>query len=738
MTATKTVLPALPSLSKTAMEDRKRSLINDVEDLAPSRKRLKDENGATMRMDEDKEKQVEDYQKDAIIRQLKEYKRQKRDADEQLVELQRKVTYHDDHIRVIDAWWSQLLDEIRIRVGDELPTPPPSATSAIIGEEIYNRTLHFDDVESFSAHLKARSANLKNAIKDLFAKVPSASSPSEEQLQRRLGELLAREKEHAVELKKAIDEKESMYERLEAAMGRYMTAERKLDRAKSSQVQKLERQAIMGSNGDGTSPTTSKAAALPKREHGDSNGELENGVDTAEAEALRKEAIAIADKQKAQVEEIEVENERLTNELSAARTKLASLTDDDYMETSHYKILKSMYEDVVKRVNDLEAFNKQLREETQKLQAERAATRTQVEEETRNHISEVEAANARAETDLARIRHARDQLNSELAVLKASDDIPKSSLALAQEVAEAKDSRISALESKVQRLELQLGEAEAAELDLDGLDVDALRAKVQTLTNQYSLLANELPSLEAAWRKLQATANKKIEDIAHWEDQLSRLAAEKAKADHKYFGAMKAKDTQEAQLRTAKSQNSRSSEIVTQLKDEAARAKDLCSNYERQLAESKEAHTKLEQQHRTAEQKLKEATFASDGLKKSSEELKTLVAARDKEVLGASKAKRQAEEDLEKCKARLDDTKKQYDALRKSRAAVNAADSDDWRKVAICPVCSANIRNTVLKTCGHVFCHNCVKDLISNRNRKCPSCARSFGTNDHQTIHLTA
>lgn len=534
-------------------------------------------------------------------------------------------------------------------------------------------------MESFSAHLKARSANLKNAIKDLFAKVPSASSPSEEQLQRRLGELLAREKEHAVELKKAIDEKESMYERLEAAMGRYMTAERKLDRAKSSQVQKLERQAIMGSNGDGTSPTTSKAAALPKREHGDSNGELENGVDTAEAEALRKEAIAIADKQKAQVEEIEVENERLTNELSAARTKLASLTDDDYMETSHYKILKSMYEDVVKRVNDLEAFNKQLREETQKLQAERAATRTQVEEETRNHISEVEAANARAETDLARIRHARDQLNSELAVLKASDDIPKSSLALAQEVAEAKDSRISALESKVQRLELQLGEAEAAELDLDGLDVDALKAKVQTLTNQYSLLANELPSLEAAWRKLQATANKKIEDIAHWEDQLSRLAAEKAKADHKYFGAMKAKDTQEAQLRTAKSQNSRSSEIVTQLKDEAAKAKDLCSNYERQLAESKEAYTKLEQQHRTAEQKLKEATFASDGLKKSSEELKTLVAARDKEVLGTSKAKRQAEEDLEKCKARLDDTKKQYDALRKSRAAVNAADSDDWR-----------------------------------------------------------
>ena len=59
MTATKTALPALPSLSKIEMEDRKRSLANDVDDLAPSRKRLRDENGATMRMSEHIEKDVE-------------------------------------------------------------------------------------------------------------------------------------------------------------------------------------------------------------------------------------------------------------------------------------------------------------------------------------------------------------------------------------------------------------------------------------------------------------------------------------------------------------------------------------------------------------------------------------------------------------------------------------------------------------------------------------------------------
>jgi E3 ubiquitin-protein ligase BRE1 len=517
----------------------------------------------------------------------------------------------------------------------------------------------------------------------MFGRLPSAS-PDVEDLKTRLNDLLAKEKEHSVELRRTIDEKDSLYERLEQAMGRYMTAERKLDRAKSTQVLKLERQAIMGGNGDGASLAASRAAGTPKREHGDTNGELENGIASAEAEAQRNEALAAAKKQKVQLEEIEAENERLTNELSAARTKLASLSEDDFAETALFKNLKSQYEDVVRRVNDLEATNVQLREEAQKLHSERTSHRNQLDEEYRNQTADVEAANARAETDLARIRHTRDQLSSELAILKAFEEGPRTSVAQAHELGEARDLRISALESQVQRLELQLGQMEPAASDLENMDMDTLRAKFLTLENQYSLLSNELPSMEAAWKKSQALASKKIEDLAGLEDQVTRAGAEKAKADQKYFAAMKAKDMREAELRTLKSQNARSSEIVTQLKDGEAKTKELCANYERQLADTKEALTKLEQQHRTVAQKFKEASTEADALRKNVEELKALVSAKDKEILGTAKGKRQAEEDLEKCKARFEDSKKQYEMLRKSRAAVSATDSDDWRVSAGC------------------------------------------------------
>lgn len=63
------------------------------------------------------------------MRQMKEYKRQKKDADEQLSELQKKTKYHNDHLRTIDGWFAQLLDEVRVLASESLPTPPPSATS---------------------------------------------------------------------------------------------------------------------------------------------------------------------------------------------------------------------------------------------------------------------------------------------------------------------------------------------------------------------------------------------------------------------------------------------------------------------------------------------------------------------------------------------------------------------------------------------------------------------------------
>lgn len=51
---------------------------------------------------------VQTYQKDAIYRQMLEYKREKATLEGQLKDIQRQCTNHDDHLRIVDVWFSQV------------------------------------------------------------------------------------------------------------------------------------------------------------------------------------------------------------------------------------------------------------------------------------------------------------------------------------------------------------------------------------------------------------------------------------------------------------------------------------------------------------------------------------------------------------------------------------------------------------------------------------------------------
>ena len=48
------------------------------------------------------------FQKDAILRQMKEYKREKQLYESQVQDLTKRSQHHDDHLRIIDAWFTQV------------------------------------------------------------------------------------------------------------------------------------------------------------------------------------------------------------------------------------------------------------------------------------------------------------------------------------------------------------------------------------------------------------------------------------------------------------------------------------------------------------------------------------------------------------------------------------------------------------------------------------------------------
>lgn len=51
---------------------------------------------------------AQNYTKGAIYRQMQEYSRKAATAESRLEELHKRSVYHDDHLRIIDAWWRQV------------------------------------------------------------------------------------------------------------------------------------------------------------------------------------------------------------------------------------------------------------------------------------------------------------------------------------------------------------------------------------------------------------------------------------------------------------------------------------------------------------------------------------------------------------------------------------------------------------------------------------------------------
>jgi E3 ubiquitin-protein ligase BRE1 len=128
---------ATPSLDAVKMEDRKRPSGHD--DAAPPAKRQAvTANGARPHPDADmpwkddievrfpdplplppalrchalipraNPASIQAYQKDAILRQMREYKREKATIESQLNEMESRSKHHDDHLRTIDAWFDQV------------------------------------------------------------------------------------------------------------------------------------------------------------------------------------------------------------------------------------------------------------------------------------------------------------------------------------------------------------------------------------------------------------------------------------------------------------------------------------------------------------------------------------------------------------------------------------------------------------------------------------------------------
>ncbi|CAM1505501.1 Fc.00g111380.m01.CDS01 [Cosmosporella sp. VM-42] len=721
------------------MEDRKRPAISSTDDLAPPSKRVA-VNGSKAKDDAlemREESWIESYTKGAIYRQMQEYGRKAATAESRLEELHKRSVHHDDHLRIIDAWWRQVLEELELLAGSDIPASPSVSgilprfqtnnwiVADVMVDPPYLSGVSFRNLEDFKKHLQEKGKAIKSKAEELLSRLASHRGtlpPDTATLQNKVAGLLAAQKEYLVKLDRLSGEKEQLTEKFNEATLRYVKAEKKLDRAKSAQVQKLEHQAFANA----TRPAVSSGDAA-------SEGDKVNG-NSGELLLKYEEATAAAMKQKEQLDAVLAEIKSLQDENSNLKARRESLTDEDFIRTDVFKQFKTQNEELIKRINNLELTNKTLRDEAQRMQAERASFRAQLEADANQVTQELEADIMARDQDLARLRSVRDELSADNQQRKASMDQERASIALMKDLVSAKDDRISALESEVSRLKSS-EDTEMANTDNQEMTPDQLQEKYKKLERDFLSINNELPSITAAYKKMSAMAQKKVIDAAAHEERVAILIAEKGKADQKYFAARKDADTRNSEVRALRHQNNKSTEIIAQLKDVEAQNRQLLANMEKQLADLKQSNASLVTENKKLEATSVEAVRRTDALNKQVGDLTNLYKSKDAAAAMVKERSITQETEVEKLKVRVEHVQKDRDNW-KNKALSNSSEEEEMlRTFALCTICRNNFKNTALKTCGHLFCNQCVDDRISNRMRKCPTCSRAFDKMDVMPVH---
>jgi E3 ubiquitin-protein ligase BRE1 len=598
---------------------------------------------------------------------MQEYKREKQSLEEQVKQAEKKALYHDDHLRIIDAWFKELVDEVKIMAGE----PPNTANQDV---STIPSSLYSAEIKPFKAHLKDRSRDIKDALERLFD-VCKSYTPEVLNLQAQLSQQLAAEKVHVVELQRLQSEVEELSERRDKAVERYMKAERKIERRLGRAANSLKTDEVFL----GVQKTPIPEGAAVKREETMTNGTAIAEDTLTELEEAHHRSLAVSEKQKEQLEHLQAENVKLTNQLTELASKSTQHSDDDYANTNLFKHLKSQHDDVIKRVNHLEALNIQLQEEAVKLQSERTAFKLQIENESKVALADREAHLTTAETNLARIRSNRDELLADQAIRRTAYEQERTSIQKMKELSAASDERIKALEVQNERLKAERAGDDDDLTEEDSVTLEDLRLRHQDLDRKNQMLNAELQSMENAYLSTKKIANQRVSELGSLEERLLRLSAEKAKADQKYFAAMKSKDTRDSEIRTLRMQNTKSSDVVSQLKESDAASRALLTNAEKITAEIKEAYAAALAKQRASQQQITESTISNDTLKTQVMELKNVLASKDAAAATSADAHRKVELEVAELKASLADSKKALEICKTNKIGGSSDVNDSFR-----------------------------------------------------------
>lgn len=341
------------------------------------------------------------------------------------------------------------------------------------------------------------------------------------------------------------------------------------------------------------------------------------------------------------------------------------------------------------------------------------------------------------------LRQAKDSLQVSFDALQARYD----ALAASMGAEQVDTARLSA---QVQDLRRLLASATGEDISEDAAaevwrkqqaQIQQLQAQADTVDLTLSELCAEIDSLSAADasadRETERTLTKRVIELGKLEDKVLRLTAEKAKADNKYFSAMRAKDAVEAEKLLLSRQLEKHKAAVNKF-SEAEKA--FSTQRVLDEVEVKAAREALDA-HKAELGQLKIALVSAEAREANACQVLASTEERMAQLIRSGEGARndalRAEERSQGLSHDLERARKAAAAPRHGSSGSGNAELEALKSLLICSTCKERYRAKVITKCMHTFCSECVDSRIQTRQRKCPHCGLAFAISDVQPLYCT-
>ncbi|KAJ1836336.1 E3 ubiquitin-protein ligase bre1 [Coemansia sp. RSA 2711] len=519
-----------------------------------------DENAGMLDLDA-----IREFQKEAIWRQMQEYKRDAQRAQQRSSDIELRHAAWEQRIAGVCAQWDRAVRDLDAIVNDAEPssTAAPDTTPQTWLEIMLPRQTPSGAQAAAAAETQAAGdaqtsiERFNESVNSVLRQLQTKSKQSEVDWQAAIDRLsrtratqadLDELKAQVALLSRQLSESKEVLEQREFDLRHAL---KQLDRRICPTVRNGESSTAGGQDAPSpakggettedqpmaspTAPTSGGATPAADGATAMTNGTAATSTAVLQAQQDKENYKLLAERRLAEIEEKVRENTELLSQVDSLKLQIAAVPDYVICETSLYKQAEASRDYYLGQTQRLQVEVERLFGEISELKTSRAEFEEGALAESTAQRQALEAELQRLQNDLARVRNHRDQVQRELEARRAQDGVEDQKSAELKLLSDVRRERMNALISENKRLlaciAVLRGDRAAfetytdEELSKTTAVADELRSKLEQVTRREKRLADQLEALSVQGDD-EARVRSPAQPPAAGETESARLLAE--------------------------------------------------------------------------------------------------------------------------------------------------------------------------------------------------------------------